>query len=296
MPQPKVPLELLRLYKPCNLTHLSLWSSSNTGDMLDRHLIYDVLSSQCPNIEAIVLLNLWKNLNLKNLQDKPYWTTFKGLQQIHLAKPPPKHRNDYIQNIWQENLSVRIFGYTPESLQWGSDIQHLRIDQLDHNTVRVDSIDLVSQGLKQLKVLVLRPPLNQSNGPWIWNLEYQPYSKYTFGPPIPQSMDYLREARVAKMIADQDLPNLRLIAISEYRFWVQRKPKSKKDSKARLWFLRRALEDPKQEHQILKTINSEDWDFLGGKSRILKDEGRENCQTTVTGKAIFFRTKDEINN
>jgi len=77
-------------------------------------------------------------------------------------------------------------------------------------------------------------------------------------------MNTLRETQIAQETAAQDLPSLRIIAIGRYKYWVQEK--QCKTSSRNLWFLRRALEYPEQEAEILRIMDQDDWIFLADRS------------------------------
>ena len=48
--------------------------------------------------------------------------------------------------------------------------------------------------------------------------------------------------------------------VGRYKYWMQEKQHD--GGPRRVWFLRRALEDPIQEAEILRVMNRDDWDFL----------------------------------
>lgn len=257
-------VDILQKIAPINLNHLAI-------STFTEHAIYD----QLPSLQHMILLNAWEQSDLF------IYDRFPHLLQVYLAEPPPIHcdefkQADYIQSVWVKNLSIRIFGHNPQPPNWGPEVRHLRVDQIDPEILRVDSIDSDKQGLKKLRVMVLRPPRVFTDGPWIWSLETEPYHKEPFGPRLPDSdaMMQLPEWILASQLAAQDLPELRLIAVGKYRFWVQRpkkkqkaksktKPKEKPESK--LWFLRHALEDPTEEKKVLVWATKRDWEFFGDK-------------------------------
>ena len=106
----------------------------------------------------------------------------------------------------------------------------------------------------------------------------------------------LLEAAIANQIAAQHLPELRLIAVGKYRFWVQRprrsnehpatKHKRRKERKTRIWFLKRALENEKQEKRIQREVTAGDWEFL----RDREDEVRKE---KTGGSVVFLRDETE---
>lgn len=146
---------------------------------------------------------------------------------------------------------------------------------------------------------MLRPTRVVAEGPWIWNLETEAYPKELFGPPLPdpEAMSQLPEYIFASQLAAQDLPELRLIAVGKYRFLVQRprkKPKTKSKNKpaeekpeSKLWFLRRALEDPTEEKKILEWATKRDWEFLGDKEARLTEKAAAQARRKKSRVVLF---------
>ncbi len=287
MKLPKFMVNILDKIAPSNLEHLSV----------SNNFAQEMVQIIPPNLQHIILLDAWKNhafLNLNTLQP------FSHLLQLHLAEPPPKQRDefqndDFIQNIWQHNLSTRIFGYGTHPPSWGSELRHLRIDQIDFRALRIDSIDSPDQGLKNLRVLVLRPPPTKIPGRWTWILERESYPNDPFGPPLPApaQMLSLPEAVIARVISTQDLPCLRLIAVGKYRFWVhhnirtRKHSRTKKPKKPTLWFLRHALQDKVEEKLVLRTIIRKDWEFLGDKAERLETEAAAE-EKRGASRGVFY--------
>ena len=127
-------------------------------------------------------------------------------------------------------------------------LSHLRVDHVPSHYLRVDQIDRCSQGLKALKVLVLRHSRARRSD--------------LFEPFLPNDISSSRAGRVATAIAAQDLPLLRVIVVGDYRFWVERFPGRQRRFR---WYLRKALEDLSQSQKILRIMDQSDWDFLAEK-------------------------------
>ena len=91
----------------------------------------------------------------------------------------------------------------------------------------------------------------------------------------------LPEAVIASQIAVQDLPKQRLIAVGKCRFWVQHqrrsnpamRDKEKSLRKTQLWFLKRALENERQEKRIQRAMTAEDWEFFRDRTHGVVEEG-----------------------
>lgn len=148
-------VDILQKIAPINLNHLAV-------SIFTEHAIYD----QLPSLQHLILLNAWEHSDFSTCN------LLSHFLQVYLAESPPKIRDefkqaDYIQSIWEKNLSTRIFGHNPQPARWGPEVRHLRVDQIDPETLRVDSIDSDEQGLKKLRVMVLRPTRVVADGPWI---------------------------------------------------------------------------------------------------------------------------------
>jgi hypothetical protein len=109
-------------------------------------------------------------------------------------------------------------------------------------------------------------------------------------------MSQLPEYIFASQLAAQDLPELRLIAVGKYRYWVQRprkkqktksKNKPKEKPKSKLWFLRHALEDPTEEKKILEWATKRDWEFLGDKEVRLTEEAAAEARIKRSRVVLF---------
>lgn len=141
-------------------------------------------------------------------------------------------------------------------------MRHLRLDQVDIENLRVNSID------NEFKLLILRTAAEQVYSPFTGTgFRALPYPVIPVGPDLPTDMNSLRESQIAREIAVQDLPSLCLIMVGQFKYWVREKHPEKGSRKVR--FLRRALEDLEQETEILRTIDRDDWDFLADRSDAL---------------------------
>lgn len=306
IPFESVIYDLLRIVNPPSLARLSLPTILADGVYL--HALKGVYSDQptcqnyilrhfCSVSKKSVLLDVWDNCKLIPGWREVLWNTYGFRLQLYLSGPPAIGRND-IRIMWIDQLSVRIFGFPAMDVRWRSDIRHIRIDQVYASTLVVDPIDSRSQGLQELKVLVLRPPETRKPGPWCWTLETQepePCYDDHRGPSLPEMIDAIPECKVAAMIAKQDLRNLRVIAVGKYQFWVQHCSVSVQNgSKAdhRLWIFSRAMEDSEQKAQIMSVMNEEDWDFLADTSPLSEvDVG--NGERRSGDRVVFYKPIDD---
>lgn len=264
--------DLLRIFNPPSLARLFLPTILADGVYIDQPTCQNYILRHFSSVsKKSVLLDVWDNCELIPGWREVRWNTYGFRLQLYLSGPPAIGRDD-IRIMWIDQLSVRIFGFPAKDVRWRSDIRHIRIDQVDASTLVVDPIDSRSQGLQELKVLVLRPPERRKPGPWYWTLETQETEScydVPSGPSLPEMIDVVPECKAAAMIAKQNLPSLRVIAVGKYQFWVQHclvsvQNESKIDH--RLWIFSRALEDSEQKAQIMSVMNEDDWDFLADTS------------------------------
>ena len=167
---------------------------------------------------------------------------------------------------------------------WGQGVRHLRIDQLDLGKLKISTIDQAVDDFRQLKIIVLRSLPEQlyyepaRRRPYVTGvksvLRSSPYPYLPFGPNLAEDMNTLREGQMAVEIASQNLPSLRMFVVGEYKFWLQRLAKGNDDDDGRpkVWFLRRALEDPSEEAVIAQVMDRDDWDFVADREDCLPEQ------------------------
>ena len=170
--------------------------------------------------------------------------------------------------------------HAPDWISWGKDLRHIRIDCLHLSSLLVDRLDSEEFRLSDLRVLVVRTRVFGDDGSSY--CPSRPFQHARFGPPLPEDMESCTEGRIAKQLAYQYLPNLRLIAIGDYRFWVQRD-----DPANKLWYLRKALMDASQEEVMKATLDQKDWDFLSDNPDPLADIDNEECERLAT--MVWYR-------
>ena len=188
--------------------------------------------------------------------------SFMHPRQLYLAGSPYSTPwCDEETKLQQRQLTAQIFGTASSRLTWGSGIKHVNIDQVNLQELSINAIDPLKFKLEHLKIIILRPTAEQLFNPLI-NRGYRslPSPLEPFGPDLPDDMSTVRESQIAEEIAHQDLQALRIVVVGRYRYWVQRPKPDRNDRK--IWFLRRALEDPEQEAEILHTMDRDDWEFL----------------------------------
>ncbi|MCJ1432016.1 hypothetical protein MMC27_001372 [Xylographa pallens] len=168
----------------------------------------------------------------------------------------------------------------PDRASWGKDLRHIRIDYLRLSNLLVDRLDSEEFRLHELRVLVVRERVIHDEGSSY--CPSRPFQHARFGPPLSEDMESCTEGRIAKQLAYQYMPNLRLIAIGDYRFWVQRD-----DPVNILWYLRTALMDASQEEVMKATLDQKDWDFLSDNPDPLADIDNEECERLAS--IVWYR-------
>lgn len=258
---------LLEIVKAVSLEHLFISYVPKPADrnwISLRHRIEDHSKS----LKHITLLNAWLNFQAYTLDIDQPWSSFMDVWHVYLSEHPKTYfyRNEYNKLRW------RVFGNNECSMKWGSSVSRMRIDQVNLHDLEVNRIDNVSDGLQQLRVLVLQPLAQQvCDYSKLNGIRSVPYPYEPFGPELPDNVDILNEGKIAQAISAQDLPALRIIAVGRYRFWLENLPISKANDSChrKVWFLRRALQNAEQEAEILRTVNKEDWQFLADRSDCL---------------------------
>lgn len=249
---------MIDILNPHNLTHLSLSTVLTTGSPSSWMRFEEVLARHRDTLQQITLVNAWLNFLPFSPNIDPPWSSFMEPAQLYLARHP---KASFFTHT--DHLHWCIFGNLDRMSKWGAGIRHVCIDQVDLKHLRIDRIDHPDDGLRHLRVLILRPLLRQlnthQNNTPIASLSHPP------DPPLPTAMDSLPETAIAKIIAAQALPYLRLIAIGPYRYWIQSPDDNATTTTTgsrKVWFLQAALQDPLQEGKISQALDADDWAFL----------------------------------
>ena len=246
---------------PPPVKHLAVAFRGKTPSTFYWSSFEKLLTTYCATLQTVTFLNIWGS-SIAHSYDTAASSTVRSMHlwQAYLTRPyPSPPKIDYHVLKW------RIFSNGSHRQRWGSEMRHLRVDQIQIDRLRIDKIDHDPDDLQHLKVLVLRPMAHQARDP-VYGPGYRayPYPCEPFGPDLPADLNSLRESEIAQAIAAQDLPSLRIIIVGRYKYWVQVKQHSQ--GLRRVWFLRRALEDSIQEAEILRLM---DRDRLGLFSRRL---------------------------
>lgn len=297
-------IHLIDVLNPLKLTHLIISSLLYVQSNAEWLRVLEILARHNSTLRQITLVNAWLNFLYYPPVAEPPWKSFMELSQLYLAKHP---KSSFFTH--DDNLRWRIFGNINRDSKWGFGVRQIRIDQVDINGLKVNRIDELSNGFEQLRILILRTLPQPANIPMGHSgLGFLPYPDEPFGPPLPDDMDTLKETEIAKSIAAQELPSLRIISVGRYRFWVQHR-KANADpggggggggSGCRppkvVWFLRRALEDPLQEAEIMRVVHPDDWKFLADRSDCLAETASDE-PVRLANRLVYrkIRTEEVVN-
>lgn len=276
--------DLFSFLNPHRLMHL-LVSAYPKHTCHNYDTFSGLLSQNGNTLQEITLLDAWQDTREFGAENEPPWVDDMPLRQLCISKPSSR------SGPWirvrpgvSDTLAWRVHGGfrggNSDRKVWQKGICHMRIDQLDLASLRISPIDQAMDKFSQLKILILRSlpeqvryelPKNESRStqyPYLPTgasvLRSAPYPYLPFGPSLPKDIGDLREGQIAMEIVTQDLPSLRVIAVGEFKFWLQRMAGEgdQKDQRPTIWFLRRALEDSEQELVIAEIMSREDWAFL----------------------------------
>lgn len=286
-------IHLIHILNPLKLTHLIISSILCVETHSAWLRMLEVIARHRSTLREITLFNAWLNFQPYSPDADPPWQSFMEFSQLYLAKHPKS--SFFPEN---NNLHWLIFGNINRASKWGLGVQQIRIDQVDIDGLKVNPIDAPSDSLQQLRILVLRTlpePAKVHMGHS--RLGSLPYPHEPFGPSLPDDMDTLKETEIAKAIAAQDLPSLRIISVGRYRFWVQREienshSNSNGHSPKVVWFLRRALEDPLQEVEIRRVVHPDDWKFLADRSDCLAETASEES-IRLANRLVYRKIQTE---
>ncbi len=258
-----------------------------------------LLSQNGTTLQEITLLDAWQDTRGFGAENEPPWIDDMRLRQLCISKPSTRsgprirvHPGVSDTLAWCVHGGFR--GGNSDRKVWQEGICHMRIDQLDLASLKISPIDQAMDKFSQLKILILRSLPEQVRYELSKNESRSTQYPYLpFGPSLPKDMGDLREGQIAMEIATQDLPSLRVIAIGEYIFWLQRLAGDgdQKDRRPTIWFLRRALEDSEQELVIAETMSRGDWAFLAERDDCLPE--RAPREQVHWANRLIYRSRIE---
>ena len=143
---------------------------------------------------------------------------------------------------------------------YSSSLGRLRIDQIDFYEDVLDGF-FTRLGCDKIKILMLYPWPRPTS-----------FSKLK----LTYDLKTFKEGRVAMNVALQDLPELRILVIGGFQFWVERSPPESEEVDAalsprlpnlRLWHLSQAEKDPYQSIDIKQWLTGRDRYFMSTSPR-----------------------------
>lgn len=261
----------------------------------------NLLGQNSETLREITLLNAWQDTRENGRDIQPPWISDMELHQMYLSKPSTRGgpRNRVGPEI-SNRLAWRLHGADRSGdfdwKAWNEEVRHIRVDQLDLAKLILYDNDQAMEGLSHLKILVLRSQTEQVRLKSPSTLTRStPYPYLPFGPMLPEDVTSSREGQIACELSTRNLPDLRVIVVGEFKFWLQRLAKGKDHDdqmpNCTVWFLRRALEDPDQERVILQTMDKDDWDFLADREDSLPESAPK--EQVHWANRLVYRSKAE---
>ncbi len=224
----RLSLALFKRIKPDQLRHLSI-ALMRFAQLEDADSnIWSVIENELPNLQELEILNAWTFADFLHSFRTAGSSCFINPQQVFLAEPPPpsifpsnrtrRERNP--KPRYESYLSTRILGHDDWQHQWGTRVEHLRIDHWDFERMTVNGIRDPSAGLQNLKVVIVNggPRYPDDDSAWTLDPDWNP--RGILGRPAPTD-GIFPELEVVKRIAGQDLDYLRVVVANGYHFWVR---------------------------------------------------------------------------
>ncbi|MCJ1402088.1 hypothetical protein MMC11_005307 [Xylographa trunciseda] len=191
------------------------------------------------------------------------WNSHEVARQLYVA-----NTLELIRARWSsyrlKSLSAQLNHYSiswpffaPREQLMTYPLRHVRLELTDGSELNVDNIGKECYLLKDMKVFVIaslrarRCRYRNEYLPTDWPTERAEYLT------TPEDYDRQVAGKIAGEITRQALPNLRLLGLGEYRFWIDPSGHPYK-----VWRLQDALACPTQARQMTEHLNPIDWKFL----------------------------------
>ena len=248
---------LSRLSLPCIITYNRFNPAEDRVENQIPRLVNSTIQRHQQTLKEIVFLNMWQegdwieaNL-LRDLGDD--WANSFMIQELVLSTWPTVWRfdNKFLQEV---NKDPSFYKDVILKCHSSVSIKRLRIDLVHFNEELFDEF-FTDLGFPQLKIIMLYPWPRQID---LHKREY------------PEDLSSFPEGRLALNLASQKIPNLQILVIGGYHFWIQRNGNSpegetllsKQPSYQKLWHLSQAQQDPIQRIEIDRYVSPTDWKFI----------------------------------
>ncbi|KAI4153125.1 MAG: hypothetical protein LQ340_002499 [Diploschistes diacapsis] len=240
-----------------------------------NRILYEVLEpviSMCRDtIHQVVLLDVWQNKDrhskLKTMNTAWNWEFGFVITDLVFGTRSRRHMDLALSHLFRMKSKARyrraiidcyLYQQLFDTNQLHESLIRLRIDQLDFYEDAFE--DLFRNNFPKLRILILYP----------WNP--QPFR--SDDERYPKRIDGFLEGRLAQRIlqyAGESIPELCVLAIGGYKFWLPKAPYAKKMVERPLltpklwrqvWHLDHAMADTAQREAIRSSLDARDWQFL----------------------------------
>ena len=190
--------------------------------------LWTVIKNDFPEIQRLEVINAWAFSNFLRLLRSQGYSEYSNPKQVFLAEPPPAPTNSKGQDgsrrkakpRYETYLYTRILGYDDWQQLWGTEVECLRLDNIDFKMMTVNSINDPSAGLQNLKIMILNGKSQHNSEGWVWTLDPDWKPNGIVGQAVPADGS-IPEIEVVRAIAGQGLDKLRMIIVNGYHFWIR---------------------------------------------------------------------------
>ncbi|MCJ1358899.1 MAG: hypothetical protein MMC33_008899 [Icmadophila ericetorum] len=151
-----------------------------------------------------------------------------------------------------DTLITNIYGFKPLLTilsGWGFRLERLKIEPIDFQ-VMLNTQAVPDPALKSVRILVLQPRSEACTDQCSEETDVLP-------------IDFLDLAQ--RIAAQGGFPNLKIIVMRDHQFWIERignSPDGGGGVSIKLWTVADAQADPRQKHEIHKSLSPRDWAFI----------------------------------
>ena len=223
------------------------------------------------------------------------WNPKETFRQLHTAVEPIEWYRE-TRYIRDHDLSTYLTGLgsdireaahcRPYIASWIPGLRHLKLESVDMNKLKIDLVDDVRFGLKELRVFI--SPSSRTLFDSYDRILPKAVSHHFSKLRLPQRARDFTEGRLASELAKQNLPCLRIIVFGDYQFWVERFPDN--EAGPQLWYMHKAIIDPRQRKKMSECLDANDWDFLQNSPDYTLAEMEK---TTLPERLVISRIKQE---
>lgn len=245
-------------------------------------LIDGTIFEKYERLESLTITNAWDALRvMDNFPDK----SKAGLLQVRLTGTRARYKDNgkLVRNRRSNCLRDRLLGEMCLA-PWGKHVQHMRLDNVQLGKLTLESFASPTYGLRNLKVLVIRPEPRGMQAQAIWTLRFTPYCENLLGHDTEDYPARRVAVTIAEFINKERLPRLRFLAIANHHFWIEHEPSERRVKLPvkelpgddaldyTLWAYRDAIKDEGQRAIIRQVMHTRDWEFIGDESLVVCED------------------------